>query len=155
MFQVFPLIANILFTWVTLAKVFIDYPIKDYSRTQISQLVVTLLFTVPASIDASHELIHRPQWGFKILGFLNMALFQFTVYPIEHIYLHHKCVGTSKDPITSPKNQNFYTYTLKAFFSAHKFVFNYNIKYFAICLLTNWFYIGLLFFFAFKEYNDI
>lgn len=151
----FPLVANVLFTWITLAKLFIDYPIKGYSGTQITQLVVTLLFTLTASIDASHELIHRPQWGFKVLGFINMAVFQFTVYPIEHLYLHHKYVGTEKDPITSPKNQSLYMYTIKAFYSAHKFVFNYNIKYFAVCILTNLFYVGLLFFFSFREYNDI
>lgn len=79
-----------------------------------------------------------------------MALFQFTVYPIEHLYLHHKFVGTDKDPITSPKNQNFYIYTLKAYFSAHMFVFKFNKLYFAICMLTNWIYLGLLFAFAYQ-----
>ncbi len=83
-----------------------------------------------------------------------MALFQFTVYPTEHLYLHHKYVGTDKDPITSPKNQTLYMYTIKAFFSAHKFVFNYNIKAFAVCMLTNWLYLGILFFHAFRELGD-
>lgn len=149
-FQVFPLVANILFTWITMGIIFIDYPVKEYTTQQRIQLYSTLLLLVPASIDASHELIHRPQWPFKILGFINMSLFQFTVYPIEHLYLHHKYVGTDKDPITSPKNQNLYTYTIKAYFSAHKFVFSYNKLYFAICMLTNWLYLGLVFVCAFK-----
>lgn len=79
-----------------------------------------------------------------------MALFQFTVYPIEHLYLHHKLVGTNQDPITSPKNQNYYAFTIKAFFSAHKFVLNKDPKAFALCLLTNWTYIGLMLWYALK-----
>ena len=88
------------------------------------------------------------------MGFVNMALFQFTVYRIEHVYLHHKFVGTSKDPITSPKNQSVYAYTFKAFFSAHKFVFNFSLKAFAVCMLTNWLYLGTMFYFAYREYQD-
>lgn len=81
-FQVFPLVANVLFTWITIAIIFIDYPVKGYTTQQQIQFFLTLLLLVPGSIDASHELIHRPQWPFKVLGFVNMALFQFTVYPI-------------------------------------------------------------------------
>lgn len=77
-----------------------------------------------------------------------MALFQFSVYPTEHVYLHHKYVGTVKDPITSPKGQDFYTYTLKAFVSAHKFVWSYSPKVFAACMAANWGYLGLLLWFG-------
>ena len=85
---------------------------------------------------------------------MNLAIFQFTVYPIQHLYLHHKQVGTDKDPITSPKNQNFYIYIIKAYFSAHKFVFNYSKLAFFVCMLTNWIYLLGLFYFAYREsYN--
>lgn len=50
----FPLVAQILFTWVTVAKLFIDYPIREYSGIQTFAAVITLLFMLPASIDASH-----------------------------------------------------------------------------------------------------
>ena len=60
-------------------------------------------------------------------------------------------VGTDKDPITSPKNQNFYFFTLKAYFSAHKFALKHDKKQFAICLATNWLYLALLLFFALKQ----
>jgi len=33
------------------------------------------------SIDAAHELIHRHETILRALGFTNMALFQFSVYP--------------------------------------------------------------------------
>lgn len=30
-FHVFPLVADILFVWVTMAKIFVDYPFKNYN----------------------------------------------------------------------------------------------------------------------------
>ena len=137
-----------------MAKVFIDYPFKDYTTYQCVQAYIALMFLLPGSIDAAHELIHRPQTGFRIIGFLNMAVMQFSVYPIEHIYLHHKYVGTKKDPITSPKNQNVYFYTIQAYFSAHKFVFNWSKKAFAVCMLANLTYLGLLFFYGIQSHGD-
>jgi alkane 1-monooxygenase len=152
--QVFPLVVHVLFTWTTIAYLFVTYPFKDFTWIQCWQLYVTLLFIVPASIDAAHELIHRPQMGFKAVGFVNMALFQFSVYPYEHLYLHHKFVGTDKDPITSPKNQNFYVYTIRAFVHAHKFVFSKNKKMFALCMGTNWLYLGVMFVHALSEHGN-
>jgi alkane 1-monooxygenase len=84
-----------------------------------------------------------------------MALFQFTVYPTEHIYLHHRYVGSVKDPITSPKNQTIYYYAVQAFFSAHKFVFNYSKKIFFLCMLTNWIYLGGMFYHAYNQHQNL
>ena len=81
-------------------------------------------------------------------------MFQFTVYPIQHVYLHHKAVGTKEDPITCPKNTGVYYYTLNAFISAHKFVFNYDVAKFAACMLANWTYVGILVYFSYKQYQD-
>ena len=79
---------------------------------------------------------------------------QFSVYPIEHIYLHHKHVGSTKDPITSPKNQNFYFYTIQAYISAHKFVYKWSKKAFAVCMLANFTYLGILLLHAMNEHHD-
>ena len=149
-FQVFPMVSHILLTWTTLAYVFVTYPFKDYTQIQCVQAFLALVYTVPGSLDAAHELIHRPQWAFRALGFANMAVFQFSVYPIEHIYLHHKHVGSQKDPITSPVNQNFYRYLFNAYFSAHKFVFNWSKKAFSVCLAANWFFLGGMILYAFN-----
>lgn len=82
-----------------------------------------------------------------------MALFQFTVYPIEHLYMHHKLVGTAEDAITSPKNQSYYAFTIKAFISAHKFVYKRDLKSFMVCMLTNWTYIAIMLWHALREFN--
>ena len=63
-------------------------------------------------------------------------------------------MGTSQDPITSPKNKNYYSYTLNAFFSAHSFVFKREPKIFLVCMLTNWAYIGAMLWAALREYEE-
>ena len=63
-------------------------------------------------------------------------------------------VGTSEDPITSPKNKNLYSFTIDAFISAHKFVWKYDVKKFIACMLANWTYIAIMVFFAMREYQD-
>ena len=153
-FQVFPLVALIICTWVTIGKLFIDNPFADYSIKQCILSGVVLIYTLPAAIDASHELIHRPQQYFKIIGFVNMALFQFTVYPIEHVQLHHKMVVTDKDPITSPKNRSLYWFIPNSFYQAHKYVFLRDKKMFAVCMATNWLYLGVMLWHAMREFND-
>ena len=70
---------------------------------------------ISVSINASHELFHKPFFWARALAAVNMVIFQFSVYECSHLYHHHKYVGTSKDPITSPTNQNIYAYTVKAY----------------------------------------
>ena len=57
-------------------------------------------------------------------------------------------VGTSEDPITSPKNKSVYAFTINAYFSAHRFAYKWSKKSFLVCMLTNWTYICVLMFFA-------
>ena len=83
-----------------------------------------------------------------------MAVLQFSVYPIEHIYLHHKMVGSKGDPITSPKNKHFYQYTIQAMISAHKFVFGWSKKAFAVCMLSNLTYLVVLFSYAMSQVGN-
>lgn len=77
-----------------------------------------------------------------------MTIFLFTVYPIEHLYAHHKNVGTIKDPITSPKNFNLYSYTLRVVYTAHKFTYEYSKGIFFGCITLNVSYIGMLYLLA-------
>jgi alkane 1-monooxygenase len=80
-------------------------------------------------------------------------VFLFNVYPIEHIYLHHKYVGTDKDPITSKKNYSLFPYIVRAYFSAHKFVFNYSKSIFLGCISLNAAYLFGIYFTGLAEYG--
>lgn len=109
--------------------------------------ILALTFMVGGSIDAAHELLHRHEFGFKALSYIDLYFFQFTVYPTEHLYLHHKKVGSPEDPVTSPKNQSYYSYLARVLKSAYSFNYNYCKKTFALCLLATLSYnIGLLYF---------
>lgn len=77
-----------------------------------------------------------------------MVPFQFTTYPIEHLYMHHKLVGTPFDAITAPKNSNLYTYYVKAVFSSYKVTFQYSKLFFAFCIALNWSYLLILYLLA-------
>ena len=109
-----------------------------------------MVFSLGIAFATTHELFHKDSLILLLIGYSNLVIFQFTVYPIEHVYLHHKAVGTKEDPITCPKNKGVYSYTLNAFISAHKFVFNYDKIKFAACMLANWTYIGILVYFSYR-----
>ena len=53
-FHVFPLVAHILLIWVSMLKLFIDYPFNHYSTFETVNALTTLAFVVSPSIDAAH-----------------------------------------------------------------------------------------------------
>jgi alkane 1-monooxygenase len=61
-------------------------------------------------ITVAHELIHRKQLGFRMLGIWNLFLVSYGHFYIEHIKGHHRYVGTAMDPATSRKNENLYAF---------------------------------------------
>ena len=83
-----------------------------------------------------------------------MTVFLFNVYPIEHLYLHHKYVGTAKDPITSRKNFSLIFYIFRAYYSAHKFVFNYSKLMFLGCVSLNAAYLATIYYHGLSQYGD-
>lgn len=54
------------------------------------------------------------------MGFIGLIPFQFTTYPVEHLYMHHKQVGSPQDAVTSPKNYPIYKYYFKTIFSSYR-----------------------------------
>ena len=147
-FHVGPLIVSCIMSFVMYWVFWVNY--EEIVKGSIFLWLMTIMSlsqSVVASIDASHELIHRNETWCRVIGVTNLWLHQFTAYPIEHLYLHHKKVGSAEDPITSPKNQTVYSYYVNAILSAYKFNYNYNKTYFAICVIGtltyNLFFIGL------------
>lgn len=107
--------------------------------------IISLVFLIGGSIDAAHELLHRPETFCKVICFFNLFFYQFTVYPIEHLYLHHKNVGTPLDPITSPKGMTIFQYYVNAISSAYKFNYKHSKNIFFMCLGATIFYnVGVL-----------
>ncbi len=67
-------------------------------------LLMSMVGTVPA-----HELTHRIQDERAMLcGRWLLAFSWDTAFAIEHVYGHHRYVGTRQDPATAPRGRNVY-----------------------------------------------
>jgi alkane 1-monooxygenase len=67
-------------------------------------------------ITYAHELVHRPREWERALGVWNLLLVNFAFWGVEHVFGHHKNVGTNEDPATARKNQTVYSFWLQNFF---------------------------------------
>ena len=152
-YHVYPLVSCVMTNLIMIAVICIYFPHNFFHSFSTSEIIMVFSFVGIASspsIDAAHELIHRPENHFKILGFLNMTVYLFNAYPIEHLYLHHKYVGSEKDPITSKKNRSYYTFVFNAYFSAYKFLFSYSKKIFLGCVSLTILYLSSIYFYTLK-----
>jgi hypothetical protein len=122
-YHMVPLLANVFATWGVLAYTWSKYSVLTVNLETYLMSAQAVALIISTSLNASHELFHKTPFWCRAVGVLNMAVFQFSVYPIEHIHYHHKNVGTSKDPIMSPKNRNLYLYFVKVIYTAHRFTF--------------------------------
>lgn len=134
------------FTWTNYGEI---------SHSYQSLISCVLAFGIAGSptIDASHELIHRNEWPLKLTGFLGLIPFLFTTYPIEHLYLHHKYVGSPMDDITAPKNTPFFLYYFKSVFSSYRETFKYSKLFFAFCMSLHLIYLFTLYQLALTEFG--
>ncbi len=124
------LIFMLYYTWIKYS---------EFSHSYSSLLSACLVLSIFAgiTIDASHELIHRNEKPLKIIGFLGLIPYLFTTYPIEHLFMHHKHVGTMEDDITAPKNMPFFKYYLRAVYSSYRETFKYSKLFFAFCMILH------------------
>lgn len=60
-----------------------------------------------SGLVVAHELIHRSQTHFKILGRLLLVLACYEHFATEHIRGHHRNVGTQDDPATAYLGESF------------------------------------------------
>ena len=98
------------------------------SRANITFLDMCILFiyTTPLFIatmgtNVGHELTHRKKNKFDMfVGNWLLALSWDCTFAIEHVYGHHKNVGSKEDPATASRNENIYMFTLRSTFKAHK-----------------------------------
>ena len=69
-----------------------------------------------SAIVVAHELIHRKSRTFRFMGkFLLFTVGNIYFY-IEHLRVHHKWVGTDKDPATAKRNESLYAFFVRSMF---------------------------------------
>jgi alkane 1-monooxygenase len=79
----------------------------------ISAAASTGLYAGQIGIVNAHELIHRKQYLYRLMGIINLALVNYSHFYVEHIRGHHKYVGTPRDPATALYGENYYQFLLR------------------------------------------
>lgn len=74
---------------------------------------VGLLFGA-AAVNVAHELIHRKNAQLYVTGRWLLAFSFDTTFAIEHVYGHHRYVGTLKDPATARRGETSYGFIIRS-----------------------------------------
>lgn len=61
-------------------------------------------------INYSHELMHQKSRLERRLGDLLLAMVLYSHFRSEHLLVHHRYVGTPRDPVTARYNENFHRF---------------------------------------------
>jgi len=87
---------------------------RIYGSALIGAALSTGIHSGSSSIVVAHEMIHRKknlwQWMGKILLFSAGNIY----FYVEHLRVHHKWVGTEKDPATARYGESLYRFFLRS-----------------------------------------
>ena len=61
-------------------------------------------------INYSHELLHQSSRAERLLGDLLLAMVLYSHFRSEHLLVHHRHVGTPRDPVTARYNESFHSF---------------------------------------------
>ena len=61
-------------------------------------------------INYSHELMHQKSWIERAFGDWLLAMVLYSHFRSEHLLVHHRYVGTPRDPVTARYNENFHRF---------------------------------------------
>lgn len=87
----------------------------EYSYLQLFLLALSVgINTGGSSIVIAHELIHRKNPYYQFLGKLLLLTACNMYFFVDHLRIHHKWVGTSKDHATARKGENLYYFFLRS-----------------------------------------
>ncbi len=84
--------------------------------THLSSLEKVALFfgvgviTGTIGINYSHELMHQKSRFERILGDILLAMVLYSHFRSEHLLVHHRYVGTPRDPVTARYNEGFHRF---------------------------------------------
>ena len=68
------------------------------------------VITGTIGINYSHELMHQPTRLERWLADLLLAMVLYSHFRSEHLLVHHRHVGTPRDPVTARYNEGFHRY---------------------------------------------
>ncbi|MFB9148431.1 alkane 1-monooxygenase [Roseovarius ramblicola] len=66
--------------------------------------------TGTVGINYSHELMHQKDRGERFLGDVLLAMVLYSHFRSEHLLVHHRYVGTPRDPVTARLGEGFHRF---------------------------------------------
>ncbi len=66
--------------------------------------------TGTVGINYSHELMHQKDKGERFLADILLAMVLYSHFRSEHLLVHHRYVGTPRDPVTARYNEGFHRF---------------------------------------------
>ena len=79
----------------------------------ISLMLVQGIITGAVGITFAHELMHQKTKFERFLSDLLLGMALYGHFRTEHIFVHHRFVGTKKDAVTARFNESFYSFILR------------------------------------------
>ena len=119
-----PWFRAITWTWVPVQYVMILWAARVVSTgtpTWIELLGLTISTGIIAGtigITFAHELVHRPGTFELALGEILLASTSYAHFAIEHVYGHHRRVGTPGDPATARFGESLYRFLPRCVFGS-------------------------------------
>ena len=111
-----PWFRAITWAWVPVQYVMILWVasvVASQSLTPVELVGLTLSVAIIAGtigITFAHELVHRPGTFELALGEILLTSTSYTHFAIEHVYGHHRWVGTPEDPATARFGESLYRF---------------------------------------------
>ncbi|MBK8847350.1 MAG: alkane 1-monooxygenase [Bacteroidetes bacterium] len=93
------------------------YSLKFYDNTPMQLMLGAFSLGIHSSTSAiiiAHELIHRPNAFMQTLGKYLLFTAGNCYFYVDHLRVHHKYVGTEKDPATSVLNETIYRFFIRS-----------------------------------------
>jgi alkane 1-monooxygenase len=90
---------------------------RDFDTSSSEFWAITLSRGISAGaygITSAHELIHRSSKFERGLGVGNLVLCLFAHFRVEHVFVHHRWVGTSEDPATARLGESLYAFWVRS-----------------------------------------
>ncbi len=115
-----------IFTAVTLLLGWFQFTAETSMVAKIGAMVSVGLVGGFLGITTAHELVHRLNGWQRFLGYFLLWQVNFGHWAVEHVFGHHKNVGTDEDPATPRRNEWIYTYWLRSYFGGLKKAFQFE-----------------------------
>ena len=97
---------------------------SDFALWEIIGAAFSLgMLTGTVGINYSHELMHQRDKKERLLADMLLSMVLYSHFRSEHLQVHHRYVGTPRDPVTARFGESFYKYFRRVFVGCYKSAF--------------------------------